>query len=243
MPRDDVAAPVRQAVILAGGEGTRLRPYTDTRPKAMIEVAGEPIIDHQLRWLASEGVEHVVVSCGYLAEVLTEHLANVSVPMEITAVVEAEPLGRGGGLRFSGRHLSDPEGLWYALNGDVWTHFCLRDMAAHHLSQDAVATLALAWPRIPWGVLERDPDGHIVQFVEAPRTPYPINGGIYVFGPEILDLLPEKGDHERSTFPLLAAERRLAGFPIDGFWRAIDTPKDIAEATKELAALRSQAAG
>src|SRR5690606_39525383 len=68
--------PIRQAVILAGGQATRLRPYTDTRPKAMVEVAGRPIIDYQLEWLARHGVEHVVVSCGYKAEVLREHLSD-----------------------------------------------------------------------------------------------------------------------------------------------------------------------
>jgi NDP-sugar pyrophosphorylase family protein len=124
--------------------------------------------------------------------------------------------------------------LWYALNGDIWTRFSLREMAAYHSERNVIATLALARPRIPWGAVQVDDLGHVVDFAEAPPLPYPINGGIYVFSPAIIDLLPDKGDHERTTFPQLAQQRRLAGFPIDGYWRAIDTPKDIQEAAKEL---------
>jgi NDP-sugar pyrophosphorylase family protein len=228
---------VTQAVILAGGQGSRLRPYTDDRPKPMVEIAGQPIIDHQLAWLAAEGVKHVVVSCGYLADVLITHLKASTLPLEIVPVVESEPLGRGGGLKFSGRHLPDSGAPWYALNGDIWTRFSLRDMADQHVRNGVVATLALARPNIPWGAIETDANGMIVGFMEAPPTPYPINAGVYVFSPEILGLFPERGDHERSTFPMLAQERKLAGFPIAGFWRAIDTAKDITEAAKELAAL------
>lgn len=228
------SAPVRQAVILAGGQGTRLRPYTDDRPKPMIEIDGKPIIDHQIEWMAAEGVETVVVSCGHLAEVLQEHLAAHPQPTRVSCVVEPEPLGRGGALKYAGKHLPSPAEPWYATNGDVWTHFSLRQMAAYHFERDATATLALARPRLPWGAVEVDRLGHIVDFAEAPRVPYPINGGIYVFNPAILDLLPDKGDHERATFPQLAQQRRLAGFPIEGYWRAIDTHKDIQEAAKEL---------
>ncbi|MBO2461481.1 nucleotidyltransferase family protein [Actinomadura violacea] len=227
-------APVRQAVILAGGQGTRLRPFTDDRPKPMIEIAGKPIIDHQIEWLASQGVQKVVVSCGHLAKVLQDHLASHDQPAEISTVVETEPLGRGGALKYAGKNLPWPDEPWYAANGDVWTRFPLRQMAAFHTERGATATLALARPRLPWGAVEVDQLGRITDFAEAPRLPYPINGGVYVLGPDVIDLLPDTGDHERSTFPLLARQRRLAGFSIEGYWRAIDTHKDIQEAAKEL---------
>jgi NDP-sugar pyrophosphorylase family protein len=228
------AAHIRQAVILAGGQGTRLRPFTDDRPKAMIEVAGRPIIDHQIEWLAAEGVETVVISCGYLAAVLQAHLESRRQPVHVSTVVETTPLGRGGGLKYAGKHLPSPGELWYALNGDIWTRFSLQAMAACHAEHDAIATLALARPRLPWGAVEVDQDGHVTDFTEAPRLPYAVNGGIYVFSPAILELLPDVGDHERTTFPELARKRRLAGFGIEGYWRAIDTHKDIQEAAKEL---------
>ncbi|ASO22545.1 NDP-sugar pyrophosphorylase family protein [Actinoalloteichus hoggarensis] len=232
------ATTVRQAVILAGGQGTRLRPHTDTRPKPMIEISGRCIIDHQLDWLAEAGVEDVVVSAGYLAEVLIEHLESTAHlrSIKVRTVVEDEPLGRGGGLRYAGARLPDPTAPWYALNGDIWTRFSLAELTRRHVEQEAVATVALARPRLPWGVVDLDESGRINDFVEAPLSPYPINGGVYVFSGEILAELPEKGDHERTTFPQLAARGKLAGHEITGYWRAIDTAKDIREAAVELAA-------
>ncbi|MFG2992787.1 NDP-sugar synthase [Streptomyces sp. NPDC048257] len=233
------AAPT-QAVVLAGGQGSRLRPYTDDRPKPMVEIPGTglPIIGHQLAWLASEGVTDAVVSCGHLAEVLQEWLAGARLPLRVTTVVEEEPLGRGGGLKYAARSLPHPDRAWYATNGDVWTRFSLREMAAFHAERDAVATLALARPRIPWGVVETNEFGHVLDFIEAPPSPYLVNAGVYVFSAEFSALLPDLGDHERTTFPRLARERRLAGFPLPqgAYWRAIDTAKDLTEAARELAA-------
>jgi NDP-sugar pyrophosphorylase family protein len=236
---------VTQAVILAGGTGSRLRPYTDTRPKTMVEIpgTGRTILEHQLDWLAAEGVTDAVVSCGHLAEVLEEWLARTELPLRVETIVESEPLGRGGGLRYAATALPRPEEDWYALNSDIWTRFSMREMTALHRKSGALATLALARPRIPWGVVELDESGDgslITDFVEAPATPWPVNAGIYVFAPGFTPLLPEIGDHERTTFPELAHTRRLAGFPIpEGvYWRAIDTAKDLETAAKELAALQ-----
>jgi NDP-sugar pyrophosphorylase family protein len=230
-----------QAVILAGGQGSRLRPYTDDRPKPMVEIpgTGTPIIGHQLTWLAEEGVTDVVVSCGHLAEVLQKWLETADLPVSVTTVVENEPLGSGGGLKYAAARLPHPDRPWYATNGDIWTRFSLRDMADFHTERDAIATLALARPRIPWGAVQTDGFGHITDFIEAPPSTFEINAGVYVFSPEFAARLPERGDHERTTFPQLARERRLFGYPIPqgAYWRAIDTAKDLTEAAKELAAL------
>lgn len=234
-----ISLPVTQAVVLAGGQGSRLRPYTDDRPKPMVEIpgTGTPIIGHQLAWLADEGVTDAVISCGHLAEVLQEWLANAALPLRVTTVIESEPLGRGGGLKYAAASLPQPDAPWYATNGDIWTRFGLRDMAAFHHERAATATLALARPRIPWGVVETDEFGHVLDFIEAPPSPYLVNAGVYVFSPEFATLLPERGDHERTTFPGLARERLLAGYPIPqgAYWRAIDTAKDLTEAAGELA--------
>ncbi|SCK50018.1 Nucleotidyl transferase [Streptomyces sp. WMMB 714] len=238
-----------QAVILAGGQGTRLRPYTDDRPKPMVEIPGTglPIIGHQIAWLAAEGVTDVVVSCGHLAEVLREWLSTADLPasagadgpspVRVEVVVEQQPLGRGGGLKYAAASLPRPGEPWYATNGDIWTRFPLREMAAFHAERDAVATLALARPRIPWGAVETDSFGHVLDFVEAPPSPYLVNAGVYVFSASFAEMLPERGDHERTTFPGLARRRLLAGFPLPqgAYWRAIDTVKDLTEAARELA--------
>ncbi|PNE35995.1 nucleotidyltransferase family protein [Streptomyces noursei] len=229
-----------QAVVLAGGQGSRLRPYTDDRPKPMVEIpgTGTPIIGHQLNWLAEEGVTDVVISCGHLAEVLQDWLDQAQLPLRVTTVVETEPLGRGGGLKYAAGSLPRPDEPWYATNGDIWTRFPLREMAAFHDERDAAATLALARPRIPWGAVETDAFGHVLDFIEAPPSPYLINAGVYVFAATFAELLPARGDHERTTFPRLARERRLAGYPLPqgSYWRAIETAKDLAEAAEEMAA-------
>src|SRR5262249_44034047 len=138
--------PVTQAVVLAGGTGSRLRPYTDSRPKTMVEIpgTGRAILEHQLDWLAAEGGKDVVGSCGLLAEVLHEWLETTDLPVTVTTVVEAEPLGRGGGLKFAAKALPRPDEDWYALNSDIWTRFSLRAMTELHRETQALATLALA---------------------------------------------------------------------------------------------------
>ncbi|MFE1500004.1 NDP-sugar synthase, partial [Streptomyces albidoflavus] len=180
------------------------------------------------------------VSCGHLAVVLQEWLASADLPRDVYTVVETEALGRGGGLKYAAARLPAPDQPWYATNGDIWTRFSLREMAAFHAERDALATLALARPRIPWGAVETDTFGHITDFVESPPSPFLINAGVYVFSAAFTELLPDLGDHERTTFPRLARERRLAGFPLPqgAYWRAIDTAKDLTEAAKELAAQR-----
>ncbi|MEV1007931.1 nucleotidyltransferase family protein [Streptomyces sp. NPDC049881] len=240
MPQSPLDAPQpTQAVILAGGQGSRLRPYTDDRPKPMVEIPGTgvPIIGHQLTWLAQEGVTDAVISCGHLAEVLQEWLAGADLPLRVSTVIESEPLGRGGGLKYAAAALPRQDEPWYATNGDIWTRFSLREMAGFHGERDALATLALARPRMPWGAVDTDDFGHVLDFIEAPPSPYPINAGVYVFAAEFTKLLPDRGDHERTTFPRLARERRLAGFaiPQGAYWRAIDTAKDLTEAARELA--------
>ncbi|TDC72553.1 nucleotidyltransferase family protein [Streptomyces hainanensis] len=228
-----------QAMILAGGRGSRLRPYTDDRPKTMVEIpgTGTPIIGHQLTWLAEEGVTDVVISCGHMAEVLQNWLDATDLPVKVTTVVEPEPLGRGGGLKYAAPALPRQDEPWIATNSDIWTRFSLREMAAFHVERGATATLSLARPRMPWGAVETNEFGQVLDFIESPLSPYLINAGVYVFGPEFTALLPERGDHERLTFPRLARERRLAGFalPQGAYWRAIDTAKDLTEAARELA--------
>jgi NDP-sugar pyrophosphorylase family protein len=226
---------VQQAVVLAGGQATRLRPYTDDRPKAMVPVAGRPIADWQLDWLTEQGIEHIVFSCGYHAQVLSAYLQeHPRAGVDISVAVEPEPLGRGGALRFAAKRLPASRERWLALNGDVLTRFSLEDMLARHHATEVTATIALAPYRTTWGIASLDDDELVTGFVQSPTLPYWINGGIYCFEPTVIDLLPERGDHEDTAFPLLAADGKMAGFKIDGYWRGIDTIKDLAEAAREI---------
>lgn len=222
-----------QAIILAGGKATRMRPYTDDRPKAMVQVGARPIIDHQLEWLAAQGVDTAVISCGYKAQMIRDHLAQRPPGVEIIYAEEGEPLGRGGGLRFAAGHLPDTGSTFLAMNGDIIVRFDAGKLLELHRKTQAAATIGLAPFQTSWGVA--DLEGDLVRgFIQSPVLPYWINGGIYALEPEIVELLPERGDHEDTTFPQLASRGKLAGYRIPGFWRGIDTVKDVLEATRQL---------
>lgn len=225
----------RQAVILAGGEATRLRPYTDDRPKPLVEVAGKTLFERQVEWLAAGGVEHVVVASGYLADVFDDFVKRTPLPLRAEIVVERKKLGRGGGLKFGARSLPYPDEGWLGLNGDVLTDAPLAEIIEQHVKTDATATVAVAQYKCPYGVLEIDDDNVVHNFVEGPKLPYWINAGMYVFDPSVTELLPDLGDHEDTTFPQLAKENRLFAYHITGYWRGVDTVKDLMEVSKELA--------
>lgn len=225
---------IRQAVILAGGTGSRLRPHTADRPKALVPVAGRSVLERQLRWLADHGVTHAVVSAGYLAHTIARHLASSRPSVEVRLVVEDRPLGRGGGMRLAAAQRPFPDEPWYGLNGDLLTDLALAELGAYHQESGAAATVALTWPPLPWGVATLDDRGFVRGFEEAPRSRDPVNAGVYAFDPSVLRLFPEQGDLELHTLPMLAARGELRGFPVHGYWRPIDTEKDLRAAEREV---------
>lgn len=229
------ATGVTQALILAGGQATRMRPYTDDAPKAMVPVAGAPIVGYQLAWLAEHGVKSVTVSGGYKHEMISDYAGDGSrFGVDVRYAIEAEPLGRGGGLKFAASRLADPDAPFYVLNGDVITTFSLTDLARYHEEHGGAVTVALSPYRSNWGVAEVDDSNRIRGFVQSPELPYWINAGIYLFSPDVVPLLPDKGDHEESTFPQLAEQGRLVGYRLSGYWRGIDTVKDVIAASEEV---------
>lgn len=226
-----------QAVILAGGRGERLRPLTDARPKGMVEVAGRPILAYQIAWLRRYGVEEIVIACGYLAAVIQDYFGDGSkYGVRIQYALEREPLGRGGGFRF-GMQLLTGDGPVVGTNGDIVTNLDLSDLLRRHHESGALATDVLVALRSPYGIVDVDERGCVTGFREKPLLPYWLNGGIYVFERAIVGLLPERGDHEDTTFPQLAAERRLFGYQTRAFWRPADTVKDVTELQQALAGI------
>ncbi|QNS09118.1 nucleotidyltransferase family protein [Streptomyces xanthii] len=230
---------VRQAVILAGGRGSRLLPLTRERPKAMVEVHGVPILRHQLDWLAACGVEHVVVSAGHQAQVIVSYLDSCPSSPRAAAVVEDRPLGRGGGLRRAACTLPYPGEPWFALYGDIWTSFCLCAMSAHHLRSGVAATVALAGPGQPGSSVACDDLGRVTAFAPAAPGSRRVNAGVYLFAWRVVAMLPEEGDHADSTLPRLVRARQLAGYTIDVPWQAVNTPADVIRLERELAARRT----
>jgi NDP-sugar pyrophosphorylase family protein len=132
------------ALIIAGGEGERLRPLTSDRPKAMIPVAGRPIIEHQLDWLRAGGVTNAVILCGYRADVLKDHIGDgQQFGVSVEYSIEAEPLGCGGALRRGYGSLPSGERLVIGCNGDILTNLPLDEIIQYHERKHAVATLML----------------------------------------------------------------------------------------------------
>jgi NDP-sugar pyrophosphorylase family protein len=220
-----------EAIILAGGKAERLGDAAEGRPKALVRVAGRPIAAYQVEFLAAAGVDRVIVSCaaGQGWEFESE-LAGL-VP-EVVAVEEPEPLGRGGGLRHAARARRDG-GPCLALNGDELLDADLRALLAQHKRLAVDATIVVVRPRSPFGVVEVEGDV-VTGFHEGALLDQWVSCGVYVLDAGAFKRLPERGDHETTTFPELASERRLGAYRHSGVWLTVNTPKDLRVANEEL---------
>jgi NDP-sugar pyrophosphorylase family protein len=217
-----------EAIILAGGKAERLGPAAGGKPKALLHVGGRPLVAYQVAALADAGVERVFVSCAAgQGELFERELAGLG--PEIVPVEEPEPLGRGGGLRHAAAARAET-GALYALNGDELVDLDFGELLARHREAEAAATIAVAPLQSPFGVVELDDHDLVTGFREAPRLPHWVSIGVYVLGPEALERLPDRGDHERTTFPELAAEGKVAAFRHQGIWLTVNTPKDLRRA-------------
>jgi len=224
-----------EAIILAGGKATRLGEAARGQPKALVPVAGHPIAAYQVAQLAHAGVRRVIVSCAAGQEdVFTERLGGLGV--EIACAPESEPLGRGGGLRLAA-DAREEAGPLFALNGDELHDVDLAAMLEAHRRRSAAATIVVAPLVSQFGVVELADDDRVSGFREAPRLPHWVNAGIYVLDDEAIARLPERGDHEQSTFPELAEERKLYAFRHEGLWITVNTPKDLQRAEEHHAEL------
>ncbi len=226
------------AIILAGGSGERLRPLTNDRPKIMVEVAGTPILFHQLAWLRRHGVAKVIVACGYRHAAIADALARADLgDTEVVLSVEPRKLGRGGALKLACQ-TAPPDGPFLALNGDLVTDLDLGSLLDQHRHSGHLATIAVTGLRSPHGVVLVA--GETVQgFEEKPLLPHWINAGVYALSPALIPRLPPLGDHEDRLFPELAAAGRMGAFRVGGFWRSIDTVKDVTEVGAALLPCRS----
>lgn len=223
-----------EALLLAGGKGERLGAAAEGRPKALVRVAGRPLAGYQVAMLAQAGVDRVIVSCA--AERASLFEAELSCfGAEIVPAPEAEPLGRGGGLRQAAR-LRREDGPVYALNGDELLALDFAALMEQHRRSGAAATITVTSLTSPFGIVDVSDEDVVTGFREAPKLPHWVSCGMYVLGEEALARLPETGDHETSTFPELAAEGRLHAFRYDGVWLTVNTPKDLRRAEDHLAA-------
>ena len=228
-----------RAVVLVGGEGTRLRPLTETIPKPLVPLVDRPSLDHVLDHLAAHGVREVVLSSSYLEEQFRSFIEARHGDPRIVWITEQEPLGTGGAIVNALEHLGDEPFL--ALNGDILTDLDLTAMRAFHEERGAEATIALhrVEDARPFGLVLTGPDGRVREFREKPEEPVPgdVNAGTYLLDPAVLRGWPRGRplSIEREVFPALIAEgRRVYGFPGGAYWLDLGTPEKYLQAHFDL---------
>ncbi|HLY94407.1 MAG TPA: nucleotidyltransferase family protein [Gaiellaceae bacterium] len=217
-----------EALLLAGGSAERLGEAAQGLPKPLVPVAGYPLAEYTVGRLVEAGVTRVIVACrAGQEEAFVNALGGLGA--EIEPVGEPEPLGRGGGLRFAAARRRE-EGPVLALNGDELLDVDFAGLVAEHERSGAAATIVVTQVRSPFGVVDLQSDDTIAGFREAPLLDDWVNSGVYALGEEAIARLPERGDHEQSTFPELAQEGKLRGQRHTGVWLTVNTPKDLRRA-------------
>ncbi|MGI8661344.1 MAG: sugar phosphate nucleotidyltransferase [Thermoleophilaceae bacterium] len=231
-----------QALVLAGGEGTRLRPLTLTLPKPVLPLAGRPFLSYMLDWLREHGVEEAILSCGFRSDDVRRVLGDIYDGMRLRYVVEDEPLGTAGPLRLA-LDQGVLEQRLLVLNGDCLTDIDLTAEVAQHERTGARVTLALAAVEhtAGYGVVPTDADDRVEAFLEKTAGEVPtnrINAGVYVLEREVVEALIPAGravSFEREVFPALVGDG-LYGYAAEGYWIDIGTPERYLEATFDLLA-------
>lgn len=215
-----------KALILAGGYGKRLRPFTDDKPKPLLEIAGKPIVEWQILWLKKFGVREFIILAGYKKEALIDWASTNAERLEVNVMysVENEPLGTGGAVKKVRHFISED---FIVVNGDILTN-----LDVTRLKSTSIALVPL---KSPYGVVETQ-DDRVTKFLEKPVLfDHWINAGVYRLSPDIFDYLPDKGDLEKLTFPVLAERGVLTAIKFrDVYWRSIDSVKDMEEASQEV---------
>jgi mannose-1-phosphate guanylyltransferase len=231
---DDPDIGLLEAILLVGGQGTRLRPLTIGTPKPLLPTAGVPFLAHQLARAARFGVTRIVMATAYRAEMFAEVFGDgADFGLEIVYVHEAEPLGTGGGIRNAAASLrSGPDDPVVILNGDVLSGHDLTAQLDLHRKADAAVTLHLVEVPDParFGCVPTDSDGQVTEFLE--KTPHPvtnqINAGCYVFTRRFIDAMPagQVLSVERDTFPrLIECGETVMGYLESAYWLDVGTPE------------------
>jgi mannose-1-phosphate guanylyltransferase len=227
-----------QALILAGGEGTRLRPLTYTVAKPVLPLVGRPHIAYVIDWLTRHGVDDVIVSCGHLAEGMRSTLAELELGVQLRFAEEPDARGTAGAIRFAEDLLAE---RFFVLNGDVLCDLDLTAQIDQHDRTGARATIALYPVKDPtgYGLVHRRDDGEITEFLEKPEPDQidtdEINAGAYLLERSVLDEIPPDRavSIEREVFPKLIGNG-LYGIRQEGYWIDIGTPDRFLEANWDI---------
>ncbi len=245
----------KEAILLVGGKGTRLRPLTVHTPKPMVPAAGVPFLTHQLARARAAGVEHIVLATSYLAEVFEPYFGDgSSLGLHIEYVTEQEPLGTGGAIRNVASKLSSgPDEPVLIFNGDILTGLDIRALVTSHTVSGADVSLHLTRVEDPraFGLVPTDGTGRVTAFLEKPQTPEEIvtdqiNAGAYIFRRSVIDSIPtgRPVSVERETFPgLLASGAHLQGMVDSTYWLDLGTPAAFVRGSADLVLGRAPSPG
>jgi len=226
-----------EAIILAGGFGTRLRPLTCTRPKLMFPIANRPLLDWTLESLARRNIKKVILAVNYMAEVIEKSIGSSRYGMRIEYSRETKPLGTGGPIK-KAENLLDNDETFFVLNGDILSGINYTEMQKVHGGFNAEATIALHEVEDPssFGIVEMNGKDQVMKFIEKPepeKAPSKLaNAGVYVLKRTVLEGIPHeaKVSIEREVFPKLAERGELYGYRFDGLWADVGKPKDYMSA-------------
>lgn len=229
-----------KAVILAGGKGARLKPYTTILPKPLMPIGDMPILEILLRQMQRAGVKEAVLTVGHLAELLRLFFQDGSrLGMDISYSYEDAPLGTAGPLSL----VQGLDDTFLVANGDVLTTLPLADLLAHHRYSGALATIAMHRRQvyIDLGVIQQDDGGRVTGYIEKPTYDFMVSMGIYVFEPQVLEYIPRNVylDFPDLVKRLIAAGEVVTGYPFDGYWQDLGRADDYERAVEDFDRMRN----
>lgn len=232
-----------KAVILAGGKGTRLEPYTTVLPKPLVPIGDRPILDIIIRQLAHYGFKDVVLTVGYLAELIRAYFENGlkdSIGVKLSYVREHEPTGTAGSLRL----IPGLDDTFLVMNGDLLTTLNYRKLISYHRKKGGILTIAMHRKRmkIDLGVMEADSECNLISYTEKPEKIYSVSMGIYVYEPKVLRYIKRDKylDFPHLVQRLLDKGEKVIVYPCDDFWLDIGNHEDFINAQKEFGAIRGK---
>jgi NDP-sugar pyrophosphorylase family protein len=233
-----------KAVVLAGGKGARLAPYTTILPKPLMPIGDLPILEILLRQMKRAGVEEVVLAVGHLAGLLRAFFQDGErFGLRIRYSYEDEPLGTAGPLPL----IEGLDDTFLVTNGDVLTTLDLRTLIEFHRQSHAIATIAMhaRKVRIDLGVIQCNGSNEITGYVEKPTYEFHVSMGIYVFEPRVLSYIAHNQylDFPDLVLRLIQHGERVVGYPFDGYWQDLGRPEDYEQAVQEFEALKPQILG
>jgi mannose-1-phosphate guanylyltransferase len=230
-----------KAVILVGGEGTRLRPLTYAIVKAMVPVLNKPFIEYVIRHLSNHNINEIILALGYKPDCITDYFGDASqLGVRLVYSVETDPMGTAGAVKNAEQHIDN---TFFVMNGDIFTDLNLSDMLQFHRDKGAKITIALKPVDDPtrFGVVETDGNKRVTRFVEKPKrehvTSNMINAGVYIIEDEVLNRIPQgkRFMFEHDVFPALLAEGKpVFGYATDAYWIDTGTPEQYLQLNRDL---------